>query len=103
MSREETATIRFPKVAQTGPRTLLTDTKAKPTDVTSLKAVPSRSVCEEMMTTLQLGKCKAFSCSLGTFNAESLSIISNIHSLKEISQKVLQEKVWLAKKNRISQ
>ncbi|CAH3198945.1 unnamed protein product [Porites evermanni] len=50
-----------------------------------------------MLDTLRDGKYQAVSCSLGTYTNSSLDTLLNIHSLRDISQQVKQEKTWLTK------
>ena len=50
-----------------------------------------------MLDTLRDGKYQAVSCSLGTYTNSSLDTLLNVHSLREISQRVKQEKIWLTK------
>lgn len=62
-----------------------------------MSSIPSRSVCEVMLDTLRDGKYQAVSCSLGTYTNSSLDTLLNVHSLRDISQQVKQEKTWLTK------
>ena len=50
-----------------------------------------------MLYTLRDGKYQAVSCSLGTYTNSSLDTLLNVHSLRDISQQVKQEKTWLTK------
>lgn len=50
-----------------------------------------------MLDTLRDGKYQAVSCSLGTYTNSSLDTLLNVHSLRDISQQVKQEKTWLTK------
>ena len=50
-----------------------------------------------MLYTLRNGKYQAVSCSLGTYTSSSLDTLLNVHSLRDISQQVKQEKTWLTK------
>lgn len=50
-----------------------------------------------MITTIRLGGYAAISCSLGTYNENSLETLLKVHKLREISAKVKEEKEWLNK------
>lgn len=50
-----------------------------------------------MITTIRLGGYAAISCSLGTYNENSLETLLKVHKLHEISAKVKEEKEWLNK------
>lgn len=91
------SSIRFPRVAQTGPQTLQVMPKGHIMKVTSLQCMPSKSTCEDMLKTLRLGKYSAVSCNLGTFDIPSLEAIRNVHGLWEVANNVQKERAWLAK------
>lgn len=93
------SSIRFPRVAQTGPQTLQVMPKGHITKVTSLQCMPSKSTCEDMLKTIRLGKYSAVSCNLGTFDIPSLEAIRNLCSRPVGGSKQRSEGEGMAGKN----
>jgi len=94
-NRRDLAGISFPSIVATGVQTLHSKTPDHITDVSTVSRIPSKSICEHMLDTLNSAKYAAITCSAGTYTRPSLETLLKIHSLRDISHRVNQEVQWL--------
>ena len=76
-------------------QTLQSKTPDHITDVSTVSQIPSKSVCEHMLHTLNSAKYTAITCFVGTYTRSSLETLLKINSLRDISCRVNQEVQWL--------
>jgi len=100
MNRGDLAKISFPTIVATGVQTLHSKTPDNITDVSAVSRIPSKSVCEHMLHTLNNAKYTSITCSVGTYTRSSLETLLKIHSLRDISRRVNPEVLWLTVKPR---
>lgn len=94
-NRGDLADISFPTIVATGVQTLHSKTPDHITDVSTVSQIPSKSICEHMLHTLNSAKYTTITCSAGTYTRSSLETLLKIHSPRDISRWVNQEVQWL--------
>lgn len=94
-NRGDLADISFLTIVATGVQTLHSKTPDHITDVSTVSQIPSKSICEHMLHTLNSAKYTTITCSAGTYTRSSLETLLKIHSPRDISRWVNQEVQWL--------
>ena len=96
ITRFEAASVQYLSISPTNRLTSLKQQKT-PTDISSLKRVPSESTCNQKKDLCWKGCHVAVSYELGVFTVESLNVLLKIQSLHDVQSDVMKEQKWLKK------